>query len=156
MNENKENPEVKNDGTMDYSFNFSNEVTEPKPLEPQVMPATAEAPTMDVNVTATPETMPIDNQVITPLENSAVNTSLNNEVNTDVNVSNGSADVNTSEGSNISNEADVNSTETASITEDNSENLIKDKRSTSWFLCLLFLLLIAFVIALPFIAKFLK
>ena len=48
-------------------------------------------------------------------------------------------------------QAEVTQTEQVKASEDNGENLIKDKKSTKFFLIVLFVLVISFIICLPMI-----
>ena len=131
--------------SMNYSFDFANQVDNTVPAQNNVEPET-------LNVTPTP--VQVNEPVNTP-QVSAINT-VNNTASTQ------GADV-APVASEVTNTAMPGVTPVVPVTpemvtaqnkEEENVELIKDKKATKNFLIVLFVLLIAFVIALPIIFNF--
>lgn len=179
-NKNTVNNDTQNTSDMNYSFDFANQVdANTVPATPEVTPVASEsnvtpgAPVSD-NVTATPVA---ENVVSEPSNVDSVTPEVTNSQEATPNVETtpapevtAVAENNTTAG-NVTEQpsVDVNSVdgipvmpgvapvtpETVSTGENNSEQddveLIKDKKATKKFLIILFIVLLAFIIALPFI-----
>ena len=166
---------------MDYSFDFANQVdANPAPVTPEVTPtenvSTLETPAAD-NVAATPvsenvvpevsATESVTPETVTNVQDAAptvevtpevtptpeVTSAAENGVTTET-VEQSTTDTTNAEGIPVMPGEGLVTPETAGMPENNSEEdleLIKDKKATKRFLIILFVILLIFIIALPFI-----
>ena len=131
---------------MDYSFDFANQVDDnPAPVTPEVTP-TENASTL--------ETPAADNVAATPVSENVVPEASAAESVTPETVEQSTTDTTNAEGIPVMPGEGLVTPETAGMPENNSEEdleLIKDKKATKRFLIILFVILLIFIIALPFI-----
>ena len=131
---------------MDYSFDFANQVdANPAPVTPEV------TPTENVSTLETPAA---DNVAATPVSENVVPEASATESVTPETVEQSTTDTTNAEGIPVMLGESLVTPETAGMLENNSEEdleLIKDKKATKRFLIILFVILLIFIIALPFI-----
>ena len=127
MDEEKKNVNTEDKtNNMDYSFDFANQVEETPSVQEPVSENTA---TTQNNSQTVDAPQAVENTVATQNNSQTVDASQTVE-NTDT-------------------------TDQTTINEEDSEELIKDKKATKKFLIILFVIVLAFIIALPLIKGFL-
>lgn len=157
MDENKNtvNNDTQNTSDMNYSFDFANQVQNDTPQD------VATTPEQTTNVSETPVTaeVPIDttsseSSAVAP-ENAASEATA--APTSETTTQTASAETNATTGDTVAPAPEVATPETTSTdnSEEDSIELIKDKKETKRFLIILFVVILVFIIALPFITKFL-
>lgn len=136
-----DNNENNQNNGMDYSFDFANQVEEQKPVTPEVVPGNTES--------VQPQTMEVPVQAeATPVVEPASEAPVENVI----------SEVQPTSTDAVSTGETVQSTETTENveveSEESEEELIKDKKATKKFLIALAVLILIFIIALPYIQSF--
>ena len=162
MNENKNNENTKDvketdtSKNMDYSFDFANQVEEDAN---NTVVTPADATTTTPEATSVSENSNTQN-TIADVSNTTTTTS-NVAPDTTAGVTNTTTDAsNTTNATGAEANADVTTTPVTPATSENdqaedSESLIQDKKATKRFLIILFVVVLIFIILLPFISDFL-
>ena len=164
MDEEKKNVNTEDKtNNMDYSFDFANQVEE----TPSVQGSVSE--NVEANDNASVEQALVTDEPVQTVENTATTQNNSQTVdasqtveNTATTQNNSQTVENTDTTQNNSQTVDApqaventDTTDQTTINEEDSEELIKDKKATKKFLIILFVIVLAFIIALPLIKGFL-
>ena len=151
MDEEKKNVNTEDKtNNMDYSFDFANQVEE----TPSVQGSVSE--NVEANDNASVEQALVTDEPVQTVENTA--TIQNNSQTVDASQTVENTDTTQNNSQTIDAPQAVENTDTTdqtTINEEDSEELIKDKKATKKFLIILFVIVLAFIIALPLIKGFL-
>lgn len=145
MDEEKKNVNTEDKtNNMDYSFDFANQVEE----TPSVQEPVSE--NVEANDNASVEQALVTDEPVQTVENTVTTQNNSQTVDAPQAVENTVATQNNSQ--TVEN---TDTTDQTTINEEDSEELIKDKKATKKFLIILFVIVLAFIIALPLIKGFL-
>ena len=151
MDEEKKNVNTEDKtNNMDYSFDFANQVEE----TPSVQEPVSE--NVEANDNASVEQALVTDEPVQTVENTATTQNNSQTVDAPQAVENTVATQNNSQTVDASQTVEnTDTTDQTTINEEDSEELIKDKKATKKFLIILFVIVLAFIIALPLIKGFL-
>ena len=151
MDEEKKNVNTEDKtNNMDYSFDFANQVEE----TPSVQGSVSE--NVEANDNASVEQALVTDEPVQTVENTATTQNNSQTVDAPQAVENTVATQNNSQTVDASQTVEnTDTTDQTTINEEDSEELIKDKKATKKFLIILFVIVLAFIIALPLIKGFL-
>lgn len=151
MDEEKKNVNTEDKtNNMDYSFDFANQVEE----TPSVQEPVSE--NIKANDNASVEQALVTDEPVQTVENTATTQNNSQTVDASQTVENTVATQNNSQTVDASQTVEnTDTTDQTTINEEDSEELIKDKKATKKFLIILFVIVLAFIIALPLIKGFL-
>ena len=151
MDEEKKNVNTEDKtNNMDYSFDFANQVEE----TPSVQGSVSE--NVEANDNASVEQALVTDEPVQTVENTATTQNNSQTVDAPQAVENTVATQNNSQTVDASQAVEnTDTTNQTTINEEDSEELIKDKKATKKFLIILFVIVLAFIIALPLIKGFL-
>lgn len=151
MDEEKKNVNTEDKtNNMDYSFDFANQVEE----TPSVQEPVSE--NIKANDNASVEQALVTDEPVQTVENTATTQNNSQTVDAPQAVENTVATQNNSQTVDASQTVEnTDTTDQTTINEEDSEELIKDKKATKKFLIILFVIVLAFIIALPLIKGFL-
>ncbi len=151
MDEEKKNVNTEDKtNNMDYSFDFANQVEE----TPSVQESVSE--NIKANDNASVEQALVTDEPVQTVENTATTQNNSQTVDAPQAVENTVATQNNSQTVDAPQAVEnTDTTDQTTINEEDSEELIKDKKATKKFLIILFVIVLAFIIALPLIKGFL-
>ena len=151
MDEEKKNVNTEDKtNNMDYSFDFANQVEE----TPSVQEPVSE--NIKANDNASVEQALVTDEPVQTVENTATTQNNSQTVDAPQAVENTVATQNNSQTVDAPQAVEnTDTTDQTTINEEDSEELIKDKKATKKFLIILFVIVLAFIIALPLIKGFL-
>ena len=151
MDEEKKNVNTEDKtNNMDYSFDFANQVEE----TPSVQGPVSE--NVKANDNASVEQALVTDEPVQTVENTATTQNNSQTVDAPQAVENTVATQNNAQTVDASQTVEnTDTTDQTTINEEDSEELIKDKKATKKFLIILFVIVLAFIIALPLIKGFL-
>ena len=151
MDEEKKNVNTEDKtNNMDYSFDFANQVEE----TPSVQEPVSE--NIKANDNASVEQALVTDEPVQTVENTATTQNNSQTVDASQTVENTDTTQNNSQTVDASQTVEnTDTTDQTTINEEDSEELIKDKKATKKFLIILFVIVLAFIIALPLIKGFL-
>ena len=151
MDEEKKNVNTEDKtNNMDYSFDFANQVEE----TPSVQGSVSE--NIKANDNASVEQALVTDEPVQTVENTATTQNNSQTVDAPQAVENTVATQNNSQTVDAPQAVEnTDTTDQTTINEEDSEELIKDKKATKKFLIILFVIVLAFIIALPLIKGFL-
>ena len=151
MDEEKKNVNTEDKtNNMDYSFDFANQVEE----TPSVQEPVSE--NIKANDNASVEQTLVTDEPVQTVENTATTQNNSQTVDAPQAVENTVATQNNSQTVDAPQAVEnTDTTDQTTINEEDSEELIKDKKATKKFLIILFVIVLAFIIALPLIKGFL-
>ena len=151
MDEEKKNVNTEDKtNNMDYSFDFANQVEE----TPSVQEPVSE--NIKANDNASVEQALVTDEPVQTVENTATTQNNSQTVDASQTVENTVATQNNSQTVDAHQAVEnTDTTDQTTINEEDSEELIKDKKATKKFLIILFVIVLAFIIALPLIKGFL-
>ena len=151
MDEEKKNVNTEDKtNNMDYSFDFANQVEE----TPSVQGSVSE--NVEANDNASVEQALVTDEPVQTVENTATTQNNSQTVDAPQAVENTVATQNNSQTVDAPQAVEnTDTTDQTTINEEDSEELIKDKKATKKFLIILFVIVLAFIIALPLIKGFL-
>ena len=151
MDEEKKNVNTEDKtNNMDYSFDFANQVEE----TPSVQEPVSE--NIKANDNASVEQALVTDEPVQTVENTATTQNNSQTVDAPQAVENTATTQNNSQTVDAPQAVEnTDTTDQTTINEEDSEELIKDKKATKKFLIILFVIVLAFIIALPLIKGFL-
>ena len=151
MDEEKKNVNTEDKtNNMDYSFDFANQVEE----TPSVQEPVSE--NIKANDNASVEQALVTDEPVQTVENTATTQNNSQTVDAPQAVENTVATQNNSQTVDAPQAVEnTDTTDQTTINEEDSEELIKDKKATKKFLIILFVIVLAFIVALPLIKGFL-
>ena len=151
MDEEKKNVNTEDKtNNMDYSFDFANQVEETPSVQESV------SKNVEANDNASVEQALVTDEPVQTVENTATTQNNSQTVDAPQAVENTVATQNNSQTVDAPQAVEnTDTTDQTTINEEDSEELIKDKKATKKFLIILFVIVLAFIIALPLIKGFL-